>query len=145
MGRIEQLWIKTASRGPMLDKNGVRIEAGAGLDGDAESAGPRPITLIEAGRWSRAEEQLGRSVDPAHRRANILVSGVDLAKSRGKVLRVGSVRIEIGGETTPCRLLDDKEPGLSEALRADWGGGAWGRALDAGEVAIGDSVEWASD
>ncbi|MEQ8762779.1 MAG: sulfurase [Planctomycetota bacterium] len=145
MGRIEQVWIKTASRGPMLARKEAQIEAGAGLTEDAESKGSRPITLIEAGRWSRAEQLLGRSVDPVQRRANVLVSGIDLNESRGKVLKLGAVRVEIGGETAPCRLLDDAEPGLSEALREDWGGGAWGRALDAGDIAVGDSVEWAAD
>jgi MOSC domain-containing protein YiiM len=80
--------------------------------------------------------------DPGVRRANILVSGVDLGQSRGKTLRVGSIRIRIYGETRPCELMDDECPGLRAALAVPWGGGAFGEVLDNGVITVGDPANW---
>ncbi len=144
MGRIEALWVKLASRGPLKARDRLVLKAAHGIEGDANAGGPRPVTLLDRQRWTAAETALGRSVDPTVRRANVMVDGLPLAESRGKVLRIGTVRLRIGGETTPCRLLDDTEPGLSEALRPDWGGGAWAEVLEEGEIAVGDAAEWES-
>ena len=61
-------------------------------------------------------EELQDHVDPALRRANLLVSGVSLAGSRGRLLRIGGCRIRINGETRPCRHMEESHPGLQRAL-----------------------------
>jgi hypothetical protein len=38
--------------------------------------------------------------------------------------------------------MDEACPGLRAALRPDWGGGAFGEALDDGRIAVGDLVRW---
>src|SRR5262249_25262162 len=48
----------------------------------------------------------------------------------------------IRGETTPCEMMEAAYPGLQEALRPDWGGGAFGLVLDDGEIAVGDPISW---
>ena len=54
----------------------------------------RPILgLLAAEAWADVEAMLGVSVDPALRRANLLVAGVDLAETTGRVLRVGGLRL----------------------------------------------------
>ena len=111
-----------------------------GLVGNAEQGGRRPITVLSAERWHRAEADLGTELDPELRRANLLVSGVDLVGARGKVLQVGVARLKIGRECTPCRLMDDQHPGLKAALDADWGGGAYATVLTPGPIHVGDPV-----
>ena len=141
-GRIERIWIKTAHRGPMNPVERARVAAGKGLEGNADQGGERQITLIELERWRTATAELGIEVDPVTRRANVLVSGIDLARSVGRVLAIGSVRLRIRAETDPCRLMDKVQPGLRRALEPDWRAGASAEALDDGEIRVGDALRW---
>jgi len=120
----------------------AELRAGAGIVGNADQGGKRQITLIETGAWHRTERDLGAVADPALRRVNLLVSGVELSESRARVLRVGVVRIRIGGETAPCRRMEELKPGLQLALRPEWRGGAFGEVLDDGRIFVGDPVAW---
>ena len=65
--------------------------------------------------------------------------------SRGRVLAVGPVRIRIRGETKPCNMLDDAQPGLRAAMYANWAGGAFGEVLDDGEIRVGDEVHFTEE
>jgi hypothetical protein len=38
--------------------------------------------------------------------------------------------------------MDEALPGLREALRDHWGGGAYGEILDDGQIEVGDPVCW---
>ena len=100
------------------------------------------MTLISRESWSDAERELGHEADPSLRRANFLLSGVDLVDSRGKVLRIGDVVVHIHGETVPCRLMEESCPGLQAALAPEWRGGAYGEVVEGGEVREGDRAEW---
>jgi MOSC domain-containing protein YiiM len=139
MGRLERIWVKRALRGPMDAFETVEVDA-KGLVGNADRGGRRAITVLSAERWRQAEADLGVELDPSTRRANLLVSGVDLVESRGKELTVGGVRLKIGRECKPCRIMDEAHPGLQDALKADWGGGAYATVLDPGTIAVGDEV-----
>jgi MOSC domain-containing protein YiiM len=86
--------------------------------------------------------ELEASVDPSARRANLMVSGLDLEESRERILQVGGCRIRIHGETRPCERMDEALPGLRDAMRSNWGGGAYGIVLVDGEIRVGDPVEW---
>src|SRR5262245_30657373 len=112
-----------------------------GLLGSADQNGRRQITIISEEQWERVQQTLGSVVDPALRRANLMVSGIDLMNSRGRLLRVGSALIDIWGETRPCKLMEESFAGLQEALRPDWGGGVFGVILEGGDVRVGDEVE----
>ncbi len=144
-GRLERIWIKRSKRGPMDPKQGASLRSNRGLVGNANQGGRRQVTILDADRWESHMASLGAALDPSTRRANLLVRGVDLAASRGRVLRVGSVRIQIAGETKPCHQMDEALPGLQAAMRPDWGGGAFGIVLDDGDIAVGDAVRWDAD
>jgi MOSC domain-containing protein YiiM len=142
VGKLEAIWKKRARRGPMDPVERVRLVAGEGIVGNADYRAQRQVTLLALEGWRAAEAALGRGVDPRARRANLLVSGVDLAGGRGRVLAVGPVRLRLRGETTPCDRMDEACPGLRAALASDWRAGAWADVLDDGEIALGDRVEW---
>jgi MOSC domain-containing protein YiiM len=144
-GVVRALWIKRSHRGVMDPAQRVELLAGRGIAGNADQGGWRQVTLIEEEVWGDLMRQLGAEVSPAARRANVMVSGAALAGSRGRVLRVGACRIRIRGETRPCERMDEALAGLRDAMRPNWGGGAFGEALDDGTIAVGDPVSWVEE
>ena len=118
------------------------LVAGRGLVGNADQGRRRQVTLMELERWEALMQEMESSISPSARRANLLVSGVRLAHTRDRVLRVGSCRLRIAGETRPCEQMDEALPGLRRAMQVDWGGGVFAEVLDDGEIVIGDQVSW---
>ena len=145
-GRVEALWTKRAHRGVMDPHREVVCVAGKGIAGNTCRSSTRQVTIIAREQWEAMMRELGgaapAALDAAARRANILVSGIDLATSRGKVLRLGSVRVRILGETRPCERMDEALPGLRAAMDPEWRGGAFGEMLDDGPLAVGDAAVW---
>ena len=118
------------------------VIAGRGLAGNSDQGRRRQVTLIELEKWEALMRQTKASVPPAARRANLMVSGIQLAESRDRVLRIGAVRLRVGGETRPCERMDEALPGLREAMKPGWAGGVFVEVLDDGVIAVGDAVEW---
>ena len=115
---------------------------GQGIAGSVDRSKRRQVTLIERDAWDQCMKDLESSADPKGRRANILVSGVSLARTRGRVLVVGATRLAIGGELTPCERMDGVVLGLRAAMKPDWRGGVFAQVLTGGEIAVGDRVRW---
>lgn len=141
-GIVERIWLKRGKGGPMDAVPTARLRTNRGLVGNANQGGRRQVTLLEAERWESHLAAIGAELDPSRRRANILVRGLRLASSRGKVLSIGGVRLQIVGETKPCHQMDEVFPGLQAVMRPDWGGGAFARVLSNGEIGCGDVIVW---
>lgn len=141
-GRLEAIWIKRAHRGPMDEVHEAQLDVERGLVGSVDRSRRRQVTLMDADEWARLTRELGADVDPSARRANMLLSGISLFETRGRVLKIGDVRLAIGGETTPCERMDEAFPGLQTAMRGVWAGGAFAQVLAGGVVRVGDPVAW---
>lgn len=141
-GKLEAIWIKRFHAGPMDSNDRAVLKAGKGLVGNADQGGKRQVTIIEKENWARFMEQLDSNLEPSTRRANLMISGLSLIKSRGRILQIGQCRVRVYGETKPCNLMDAFLPGLKSAMKDNWGGGAFAEIMDDGEIAVGDSVYW---
>ena len=141
-GQIEAIWIKRAKRGPMDAVAEAEMIAGKGLVGNANQGGRRQITIIDAAVWERIMEELGATIEPSARRANIMVRGLELANTRKQVLLLDECRVRIFTETKPCERMDEVLPGLKAALYRNWGGGVCGQVIDGGRVRVGAVARW---
>lgn len=121
------------------------VVAGQGLEGSVDRSRRRQITLLSREAWTQCMLELDGEADPARRRANILVSGLDLAHTRGRVLVIGEVRLAVCGELTPCERMEEVLPCLKAAMRPGWRGGIFAQALDGGVIRVGDLVRWEPD
>jgi MOSC domain-containing protein YiiM len=142
-GRVEAIWIKRAHRGPMDAVTEATAVEGAGLLGSVDRSKRRQITLIDGAAWRAALDEISGDAEPSRRRANVLLSGIELEETRKRILRLGDeVRIAIGGELTPCERMDEVLPGLRSAMRPHWRGGVFGQVLSGGLIRIGDVATW---
>jgi MOSC domain-containing protein YiiM len=141
-GRIEAIWVKRAKRGVMDAVPTAELVPGEGVKGSADRRGKRQVTLIEREAWDAMMRELSADVPPAARRANVMLSGIRLAGSRGRILRLGDTRIRIGGETVPCERMEEACTGLRDAMRPAWRGGVFGEIVAGGSISVHDAVSW---
>ena len=113
-----------------------------GLEANANQGGKRQVTLLDVDSWGELSSEMGTALDPSVRRANLLVSGVSLRESRGRILAVGKSRLLINGETRPCERMEEACTGLQEVMRPRWRGGAYAEVLEGGQIRVGDAVGW---
>jgi MOSC domain-containing protein YiiM len=142
-GRLVGIFLKRG-HGGVMDAQANAVVDKRGLLGDANRGGFRAITLMSSERWDELMKELGATAGPEARRANLILSGIDLENTRGRTLAIGACRLRIGGETRPCELMEEAVAGLQNAMTPRWGGGAYATVVEGGSIAIGDPVAWDS-
>jgi len=119
--------------------------AESGISGDHTKGRLRHVTLIFEDDWSAAAATLGLVVDPAGRRANVLLSGGEGRELVGRRVRIGDVVVDVKGITSPCPVMEKAAPGMQEALRPDGRAGVWGRIVTGGTLRPGDALAVETD
>ena len=143
MGELLEIWLKKNHGEPMVALVEAEVRAGEGIkDSAKEPHTNRQVTVLSKESWEAATESIGKSVNPGERRANFIVSGVELEETIGKILRIGELKIEVTGETVPCKLMNEVSEGLRDALKPEWRGGVTGSVINDCLVKKGDSVNW---
>ena len=142
MGRLAGIARHAERRGPIETLASVRLTPEAGVEGDRN--GPkhkRQVSLIEANDWAAATAEVGAELPWWARRANLLVEDFDLPHGGDVRIRIGAdVVIELKTEIDPCERMDELAPGLRRALEPDWRGGAGGKVIAGGMIAVGDEI-----
>jgi MOSC domain-containing protein YiiM len=139
---LTAIFVKRAHGGRMDARLTGVLEPGRGLAGNADRGGRRQVTVLSEQRWRELMAEVGASLGPEARRANLVISSIDLQNTRSRVLRIGACRLRIGGETRPCEQMEEAATGLQQAMRRNWGGGVFAEVLDGGPIAVGDPVSW---
>jgi MOSC domain-containing protein YiiM len=141
-GVLEAIWFKRAHRGPMDPVSEAHLVEGKGVAGSVDRSRRRQVTILSREAWDACMAELEADLDPSARRANLLVSGIDLEATRGRVLRIGDARLLIGGEVTPCERMEEALAALQATMRPHWRGGAFAQVIAPGLVRVGDIVAW---
>ena len=138
--KLLAIWARNEWGGEMRSLAEGNLVGGKGLSDDVSFGSRRQVTIIEEEVWISIMEQLGSDLPGFTRRANLMVRGIQLKETKGRILRIGSCRLEIAGETKPCSSMDEKLQGLKTALKPDWNGGVFGSVLNGGKICVGDNV-----
>ena len=142
VGRLLGIAIRNAPRAPMETLQSVQITQQDGVDGDCRGKyGPRQITVLSQEAWGEACTQVETELAWTTRRANLLISGIELEHTTRKILQIGKVRLAITGETDPCERMDMQHLGLRKALTPAWRGGVTCFVMAEGQIQVGDEVE----
>ena len=142
MGELVGIAIRDAKRAAMRELQSANVTPDAGVADDFRGKpGKRQVTLLSADVWNTVCAELSSDLPWTIRRANLLVAGIDLPKSAGETIQVGSVKLRVTMETDPCSRMDEQHDGLRAALTPDWRGGVCCEVLSGGEISIGDSVQ----
>ena len=139
---VSAIWLKPEHRAAMQAVNCANLIAAQGLEGNINRGGKRQVTLIESEIWSWLMDELGAQLPPVTRRANLMLTGISLKESKGKILHIGSSQIRIMGETKPCKRMEQALTGLKNMMEPDWRGGAYGQVIHGGTISNGDMVSW---
>ena len=142
MGKVIGITTRIEKRGPMVVYASAKVsfDHGVGDDYRGLTRNDRQVTVMTEENWNVVCEELDRKLHWTTRRANILISGVDLENTTGKLLKIGNFFLEITGELAPCYRMDEELNGLKKALTPNWRGGVTCKILKEGIVNEGDKV-----
>jgi MOSC domain-containing protein YiiM len=131
---------------PAVELDAAAFATGRGLDGDwrSRSGRGRQITLIEAEALEHVARALGcEAVPPGASRRQVVVRGMALNDTVGRLLRVGPLLVQVDELCDPCANMEAKiGPGAQAAMAGR--GGVCGRVLEGGTLRPGDPVSAAA-
>ena len=139
-GILESIALRRKSRAAMELCLWADVTESEGIVGDHRGGTKRQVTILSRERWSQTIAELNVDLPWHTRRANLLVSGVDLAKAIGNQIRIGECIFDIHGEVDPCDRMDEYHDGLMQALYPDTRGGVWGRVVRGGCLKLNQAV-----
>jgi MOSC domain-containing protein YiiM len=144
IGKLLGIARRALSRAPMEEVASVVASPEFGISGDCKGLRfpQRQVTILAEEDWNETLAILGGFYLPwATRRANLLVRGVSLPRGVGSLIEVGSVILEVTGQTSPCQQMENAHAGLRKALGGNWRGGVTTRVTAGGLLKVGDAVE----
>ncbi len=143
-GTLEAILLRPGHREPVVAVDAVEVIADRGLDGDRRAAaatpdGKRHVTLVQAEHLEVVGALLGRPVEAADVRRNLVVRGINLAALRDRRFRIGDVVLEGTGHCHPCSRMEEVlGVGGYTAMRGH--GGINARVISPGPIHLGDAV-----
>lgn len=141
VGRLAGIAVRPERRAAVRELREAEVVAGRGLAGDHyHRGGRRQLTVLTREGWEAACAQVGGALPWTARRANLLIEGLELDRRVGHRLCIGEVALEITGQTSPCRRMEEVFPGLLRALSPHWRGGVTCRVLRGGRLVVGAAV-----
>lgn len=144
MSAIKAIAIKNRPRVAMQVIDSAQVTVANGILGDFRGTQQnRQITLLSESAWHKACAEVGFELPWTTRRANLLVDDVEFDASYvGKTVRIGDVELRVTEETYPCSRMDAQHQGLTAALTTEWRGGICCNVIKAGNIKVGDQVEF---
>ncbi|SLN68972.1 MOSC domain protein [Roseivivax jejudonensis] len=139
-GRLDWIGLRPARRAAPVPADRAEVGDG-GLTGDHGRPGRRAVTLMQAEHLAAIGAFLGRGpVAPEALRRNLVVSGINLAALKRRIIRIGTVELRLTVICAPCSRMEQAfGPGGYSAVR---GHGGWcAEVLRPGRIAVGDPVE----
>ena len=142
MGKVIGITTRIEERAPMVVYASAKVSFNHGVGDDYRGLkqNDRQVTVMSEESWNSVCTSFGRKFHWTTRRANILISGIDLENSTGKLLKIGDFFLEITGELKPGNRMDEEINGLKNALSPNWRGGVTCKILKEGIVNEGDEV-----
>ena len=137
---LHKIYVYSQNDAPCEERDSCEALPDSGLAGDRRRPRRRSVTLLSSEVWAETTKGLGVQLPPETRRANLLVSGIDLQAAVGQCLQIGEVVLKVWGETEPCQKMDDKFQGLQQALAPQMRGGVCAEVETGGLLKVGDAV-----
>ena len=133
-GEIHSLFIKPASREPMVPANTIQAVDGKGIKTDhAYGKRRRQVLLIEL------ETLLEYDLRPGELRENVVTTGISYAGIKtGTRFTLGEAELEVMMDCDPCIFLESIREGLCAAL--DGKRGTLCKVIRGGDISVGDPV-----
>ncbi len=141
MAKLMGIAVKDKKFAPMQTIDHAFISMDKGVENDFRGKpSSRQVTVMSQQAWQDVNSTLNMNLPWTTRRANLLVDGLDLENTTGKIITIGDVELLITQETDPCERMQQVTDGLFEALKIHWRGGVCCRVIREGRVELGDDI-----